>query len=147
MARKYADADLEQLKRNVSILHVCAAHGIELKPHGTADYVGRCPFHEDGEPSFVVTPGKGLFHCMGCDKGGSVIDLVMALDGLTFRQAVDQLMTSTGLVSRGTEATKQKKPKPEKPTVAPERAAALLERALRRLAARLRRGEAQKETK
>jgi len=130
MARKYRDEDLENLKRNVSILHVCAAHGIELKHHGTADYVGRCPFHGEDEASFVVTPGKNLWHCMGCDKGGSVIDLVMALDGLTFRQAVDQLMTSTGLVSRGTAAAKEKKPKPDKPTVPQERAAALLDRAL-----------------
>jgi len=129
-SRKYDDAELDQLKKNVSILHVCAAHGIELERHGTADYVGRCPFHDEDEASFVVTPGKNLWHCMGCDKGGSVIDLVMELDGLTFRQAVDQLMTSTGLVTRGTEATKQKKSKPDVPTVPVERAAALLERAL-----------------
>jgi len=57
-SRKYDDAELDQLKKNVSILHVCAAHGIELKHHGTADYVGRCPFHDEDEASFVVTPGK-----------------------------------------------------------------------------------------
>jgi len=121
------DEQLEHLKRNVSILHVCAAHGIELKRHGTADYVGRCPFHDEDEPSFIVTPGKNLFHCMGCDKGGSVIDLVMALDGLTFREAVDQLMTSTGLVTRGTTA-KEKKPEPDRPEIPPERTAQFLNR-------------------
>jgi len=120
------DDQLAQLKKNVSILHVCAAHGIELKPHGTADYVGRCPLpgHEDGQPSFVVTPRKNLFHCMGCDAAGSVIDLVMKLDGLTFREAVDQLMTSTGLITRGAQTAKQKKPVPE------ERAQQLLDRAV-----------------
>jgi len=121
------DDQLDHLKRNVSILHVCAAHGIELKRHGTADYVGRCPFHDEDEASFIVTPGKNLWHCMGCDKGGSVIDLVMALDGLTFREAVDKLMTSTGLVTRGT--AKEKKPQ-ERPGVPPERAAQLIERAV-----------------
>jgi len=123
------DDQLDHLKRNVSILHVCAAHGIDLKKHGTGDYVGRCPFpgHEDDEPSFIVTPSKNLFHCMGCDAAGSVIDLVMQLDGLTFREAVDKLMTSTGLVSRGSKATKQKKPE-EGPAVPAERAAQILER-------------------
>ena len=141
MARRYNDGELEDLKRNVSILHVCAAHGIELKRHGTADYVGRCPFHDEDEASFIVTPGKNLWHCMGCDKGGSVIDLVMALDGLTFREAVDKLMTSNGLISRGTEAAsasaeatarlkKQKKPQDDRPAVPAERAQALLERAV-----------------
>jgi len=124
------DDQLEHLKRNVSILHVCAAHGIELKRHGTSDHIGRCPFpgHEDGEPSFVVTPSKNLFHCMGCDAAGSVIDLVMQLDGLTFREAVDKLMTSTGLIARGTEAAKQKKPQDNAPTIPAERTAQLLER-------------------
>ncbi len=121
------DEQIEQLKKNVSILHVCSARGIELKPHGSGDYAGNCPFHDEDEPSFIVTPRKNLWHCMGCDKGGSVIDLVMELDGITFREAVDQLMTSTGLISRGTEtASKQKKP----PEIPNERAAALLERTL-----------------
>ncbi|MBD3309555.1 toprim domain-containing protein, partial [candidate division KSB3 bacterium] len=117
-------------KRNVSILHVCAAHGIELKRHGTADYLGRCPFHDEDEASFIVTPSKNLWHCMGCDKGGSVIDLVMALDGLTFREAVDKLMSSNGLLSRGTATAKQNKHQDDRPEIPAERAAALLERAV-----------------
>ena len=128
-SRKYDDAELAQLKKNVSILHVCAAHGIELKRHGTGDHAGRCPLHDDDEPSFIVTPSKNLWHCMGCDKGGSVIDLVMALDGLTFRQAVDKLMTGNGLISRGSEAAKQKKTE-DRPAVPAERAAQLIERAV-----------------
>lgn len=99
---RYDDHELEQLKRNISLLHLCAERGIELKPHGTHDYVGRCPLHEEDEPSFIVTPAKNLWHCMGCDKGGSVIDLVMELDGLEFKQAVEHLITSTGLVTMGT---------------------------------------------
>jgi DNA primase len=48
---------------------VCTAHGIELKHHGTDDYVGHCPFHEDKKPSFIVSPKRNLWHCMGCNKG------------------------------------------------------------------------------
>ncbi len=94
-SRKYDDAELAQLKQNVSILHVCAAHGIELTRHGSGDMKGRCPFHDEDEASFIVTPSKNLWHCMGCDAGGSVIDLVMQLDGITFREAVDQLGMKT----------------------------------------------------
>ena len=119
--------DIERLKKNVNILHLCADHGIELKRHGQTDYVGRCPFHEDEKPSFIVTPGKNLWHCMGCDKGGSVIDLVMELDGIDFKAAVEKLITSTGLVCTGSEIEKAKS---DAPTVPVERAAALLERTL-----------------
>jgi DNA primase len=139
MTRKYKESELAELKRSVSILHVCADHGIELSQHGTNDMKGRCPFHEDDDPSFIVTPGKNLWHCMGCGKGGSVIDLVMQLENLTFTEAVDKMMTSTGLVSRGcivkkpTGKAKQLKKKassgePEVPEVEPGRAAQLLER-------------------
>jgi len=104
MARTFNKEDIERLKKNISILHVCGDHGIELKKNGTRDYIGKCPFHDDEKPSFVVTPSKNLFHCMGCDSGGSVIDLVMKLDGLTFREAVDKLMLSAGLIQRGVPA-------------------------------------------
>ena len=140
-SRKYDDHELAQLKRNVSIVHVCAAHGIELTRHGSGDLKGRCPFHDEDEASFIVTPSKNLWHCMGCDAGGSVIDLVMQLDGITFREAVDKLMTSNGLISRGSAATsasaeatarlkKQKEPKPDRPEIPAERAAQLIERAV-----------------
>ena len=121
MARKHTPEHIEQLKRNISILHLCADHGIVLKRHGTHDYIGNCPFHDDKDPSFIVTPGKNLWHCLGCDQGGSVIDLVMQLENLTFKQAVDKLMTSTGLIQRGVEASKR----PELPR---EKAQQLLER-------------------
>lgn len=124
MARIPED-DLERLKRNVSLAELCRARGIELKPHGRKDLIGKCPFHEDENPSFVVTPDKNLFHCLGCDAAGSVIDLVMKLDKIEFKEAVRQLMTSTGLVSMGPVPAKEKD---DIPAVIPARAAQLLER-------------------
>lgn len=91
MAR-ISDDDLNQLKRNVSIAELCRSRGIELKAHGRKDLIGKCPFHEDKNPSFVVTPDKNLFHCLGCDAAGSVIDLVMKLDKIEFRETVDKLL-------------------------------------------------------
>lgn len=122
---QFSQADLDHLKQSVSIEALCRSRGIELRKHGSADLVGKCPFHDEDEPSFVVTPGKNLFHCLGCDAGGSVIDLVMKLDGLTFREAVLRLMTDNGLVTTAAETTKKKD---DTPAVSPARAAQLLER-------------------
>ena len=47
--------------------------GIKLEKRG-ADLVCACPFHEDDEPSFVVTPAKNLYHCFGCEAAGGPID-------------------------------------------------------------------------
>lgn len=49
--------------------------------------------HEDHDPSLVLTPSRGLWHCLGaCQAGGTVIDWVMKADGLDFREAVDRLL-------------------------------------------------------
>ena len=49
--------------------------------------------HEDHDPSLVLTPSRGLWHCLGaCQAGGTVIDWVMKADGLDFREAVDKLL-------------------------------------------------------
>ena len=85
------EAELERLKRETDLAALVRAKGIELKPHGTGHLAGKCPFHEDDTPSFIVTPAKNLFHCMGCGAGGSVIDFVMKHDGLSFRHAVEVL--------------------------------------------------------
>jgi len=109
------DGDLERLKRNVSLVELCRLRGIELKPHGRKDQIGRCPFHEDTNPSFVVSPDKNLFHCLGCDAAGSVIDLVMKLDGLDFPTAVKKLLCDQGFIQRGSDIPHAALPPPVLP--------------------------------
>ena len=90
MAR-IADEEIERLKREVDLVELVTRSGVALKKVG-GDLVGRCPFHDDDNPSLVVTPGKGLWHCMGaCQAGGSVIDWVMRAQGVSFRHAVELL--------------------------------------------------------
>jgi DNA primase len=80
-------AELERLKQEVSIERLAEARGVKLERHG-ADLLGLCPFHDDHEPSLVITPGKNLWHCLGaCQAGGSVIDWVMRAEGVSFRHA------------------------------------------------------------
>ena len=90
MARIPAD-ELDRLKREVSLERLVMARGIELSRHGK-DLIGLCPFHDDREPSLVVTPEKNLWHCLGaCREGGSVIDWVMKAERVSFRHAVELL--------------------------------------------------------
>jgi DNA primase len=52
---------------------------------------GRCPFHEERTPSFSVNPGKGLYYCFGCGKGGDLFSFVRETNGLDFAGAVEWL--------------------------------------------------------
>ncbi|WP_036085457.1 CHC2 zinc finger domain-containing protein [Leptospira noguchii] len=82
---------LEEIKRNTDLVALIRSSGVILKNHGK-NFVGRCPFHADKTPSFVVTPSKGLWHCMGaCQTGGSVIDFVMKKEGVSVREAIERL--------------------------------------------------------
>ena len=85
------EREVERLKSEVSLARLVESHGIVLTRHG-ADLLGLCPFHDDHAPSLVVSPKKNLWHCLGaCQTGGSVIDWVMRLEGVSFRHAVELL--------------------------------------------------------
>jgi DNA primase len=85
------DTEIERLKQTVSLLSLARAQGIELKKHGQ-DYLGLCPFHDDNDPSLVISPEKNLWHCLGaCQEGGDVIQWVMKSQGASFRHAVELL--------------------------------------------------------
>jgi DNA primase len=83
--------ELERLKQEVSLLDLVQSYGVELKKKGK-ELVGLCPFHNDHEPSLIISPDKNLWHCMGaCQEGGSVIDWVMKSEGVSLRHALEIL--------------------------------------------------------
>jgi DNA primase len=118
------DDEIERIKQTADLAALVRGHGIELKPHGSGDLIGRCPFHDDRKtPNLIISPDKGLFHCLACGAAGSAIDLVMKLDGLDFREAVEALSGETQKENKAplTESSLQ---------LTPERAAALMDRAM-----------------
>ena len=81
------DEEIERLKREIPLERLAEARGVVLTRHG-ADLIGLCPFHDDREPSLVITPAKNLWHCLGaCQAGGSLIDWTMRMHGVSFRAA------------------------------------------------------------
>jgi DNA primase catalytic core len=92
MPWRIPEADLERVKRAVNLRELVQSRGIELKRHGSKDWIGRCPFHADRDkPNFIVTPGKGLFHCMACGAAGNAIQFIERHDGVSFRHAFELL--------------------------------------------------------
>jgi DNA primase len=95
MARIPED-QIERIKQTVPIERLCQRYNIELKAQGK-NLVGRRPFHKDDTPSFIVTPEKNLWHCMGaCNEGGNVFNLVMKAEKVSFRKAVQILLEMSG---------------------------------------------------
>ena len=98
-------AEIERIKREVSVQRLVEASGILLTKSGK-DLVGLCPFHDDHDPSLRITPGTNLWRCPPCGMGGSVIDWVIKTNGVSFRHAVELLregvpVSSPGLLPAG----------------------------------------------
>jgi DNA primase len=86
------EPEIERVKHQTDLLALVRSRGVELKKHGSKDWIGRCPFHPDKEtPNFIVSPDKGLFHCMVCGKAGNAIQFVQFHDGVSFRHAFEVL--------------------------------------------------------
>ena len=70
-ARVKAQADIVRLARRLTPLHA---------NHDESRYTGRCPFHDDHNPSFVVWPATedrpGRFCCRPCGLQGDAIELM-----------------------------------------------------------------------
>ena len=60
---------------------------VELKKAGV-NYKGRCPFHDEKTPSFVVSPTKGIYKCFGCGKGGNSIMFIQELQAASYPEAL-----------------------------------------------------------
>jgi DNA primase len=115
------DDEIERLKRETDLAGLVRMSGVELAPHGAGgDLIGRCPLHDDKTPSLVVTPGKGLWHCLGaCGIGGSAIDWIMRTRKVGFRHAVEVLreIAGAGVVTGGTAPAPSSLPKRLPPPV------------------------------
>ena len=85
----FSDNFREQVRAASDIVDVIGGY-LPLKRAGT-NFVTLCPFHKEKSPSFNVNPGKQIFHCFGCHKGGDVFRFVQDYENLSFVEAVTRL--------------------------------------------------------
>lgn len=72
-----------------------------------------CPFHEDRNPSFCVTPGRSAWQCYGCGKFGDAITLVRHFNPTwSFQQAMVYLAGNRVPLVGQTPTTSRKSGKP-----------------------------------
>ena len=81
--KDHADA----VKRSVSAVSAAEMLGLKANRAGFC----QCPIHGEKTGSLKLYPGNRGWHCFGCHRGGSVIDLVMAVDGVDFHGAIREI--------------------------------------------------------
>ncbi len=81
--------DLNAIERARAVdLVPIAARSVKLMRKGKLLWTV-CPFHPDKNPSCTID--RVHFKCFACGAFGGVIDWKMRIDGITFREAVEQL--------------------------------------------------------
>ena len=85
----------EEIKSRLSVEDVVSQY-VELKRAGR-NLKGRSPWGVDKTPSFMVSPEKGIWHDFSANKGGDIFSFVMAVEGISFREALEKLAAQAGV--------------------------------------------------
>jgi len=89
---------LDELKQQIPLLDYLQAQDWRPARRLTRGrLMGLCPLHSDHKPSFLVDPGKSLFYCYGCGRGGDVIRFVELYRQVRFPQALALLYQWRGM--------------------------------------------------
>lgn len=78
--------------RNVDIVQL-VGKSVKLIRRGRV-FEGLCPFHKEKTPSFKVENERRAYHCFGCGAHGDAIAWLVAIEGLSFVEAVEKLTGS-----------------------------------------------------
>lgn len=90
-----ADTEVQQIKDRTNIVEVVGQY-VQLRKAGR-NYSGRCPFHSERTPSFMVSPERGTYMCFGCGEKGDVFSFIQKMDGTDFATVLKQLADKAGV--------------------------------------------------
>lgn len=91
----FSQGFLEELKDRNDITELISKY-VALKRAGSV-MLGLCPFHNEKTPSFTVFPKTRSYYCFGCGAGGDAVSFVMALEGLSYPDAIEHLANRAGM--------------------------------------------------
>ena len=104
---------IERIKETADIVDVVSEF-VSLKRSGS-NYKGLCPFHNDSNPSFYVSPSRGTCHCFTCGEGGDSVGFIMKHEQMNYVEALRWLANRNGIEVKETELTdEQRKEKTER---------------------------------
>src|SRR4051794_2104907 len=87
---------IEQTRERLNIVeYIKNQTSLELKKVGNSRFV-LCPAHAERRPSCSIKPDGRRFFCHGCGEKGDIVDFVMAVEGLTFGEALRRIRDLTG---------------------------------------------------
>lgn len=91
--------------RDLPIEDVLKSYGLQFRRRGST-WFASCPFHQERTPSFSITPGKNMWYCHSCHRGGDGIKFYMEIEGLDFSGAVEAIAKANNICIEYTKSEK-----------------------------------------
>lgn len=92
---KYDDTIIQKIVDDIDIVEKIKEY-IKLEKQGK-EYFGMCPFHNENDASFSVTPETKMWYCFGCHTGGNVIQFISKYEKIKFNKVIENYLTENGI--------------------------------------------------
>ncbi len=83
------------IKERISLVDMARRY-VDLQRNGPR-WAAPCPFHQETKPSFSIHEEEGFFYCFGCQASGDLFDFYGRINGLDFRETLEQLALEAGI--------------------------------------------------
>ena len=85
----------DEIRSRINIVQLVGQE-VALKRTGKS-FQGLCPFHQDKNPSFSVSPDTGRYKCWSCGEAGDIFTWVMKRRNVEFPEAIRILAAEAGV--------------------------------------------------
>ena len=86
---------IQEIKARLNLVDIARRY-VDLKRNGPR-WVAPCPFHQETKPSFSINEEEGFFYCFGCQASGDLFDFYGQINGLDFKETLEQLAEEAGV--------------------------------------------------
>ncbi|MDR2892660.1 MAG: DNA primase [Deltaproteobacteria bacterium] len=92
----WSGSAVQAIKDRLNIVDIVRRY-VNLQQAGGNRWMGPCPFHQETKGSFSVNADEGFFYCFGCQAAGDIFDFYGRINGLDFKEALEQLAEEAGV--------------------------------------------------